>query len=257
MRRFIGLLVVIYALLLAFGLPRRTLIREVSEQESHEIAVALARHGIHADVEPETAARKSADASFAVHIWGGDYTLVESWRVLHGSGLPRSRDTGLHEVFAEKSMIPTAGEEKARLLVGLSGELSRTLKTMPGVVDARVHLVLPETNPLLDKPPAPSASVLLKSQQSLAPKVLDDAKGIVAGAVQGLTREQVQVYVAQMPGAGAEPALTLPPFAFLLDCFFLLCWVAGVPIVIVILYSILEGSLPTNVTQYVRANLMN
>ena len=256
-RRFTLLLALIYVVLVVTVLPRRTLTRDVGEQEAQEMAVVLARHGIHADVRPESAVKKGADSRFTVSIHGGDYTLVESWRVLRGSGLPRSRDKGLDEVFAEKSMIPTAGEERARLLVGLSGELSRTLKAMPGVADARVHIVLPENNPLLDKPPAPSASVLLKSYPSLVPKVPDDTKGIVAGAVQGLAREQVQVYVAPMPESGSEPVFRFPPFAFVVDCFVLLCWFVGVPSILVILYSMLQGSLPANVTQFVRANLLN
>jgi type III secretion protein J len=92
-------------------------------------------------------------------------------------------------------MIPTATEEKARLLVGVSGEINSTLKSVAGVVDARVLVVLPDSSPLLDKSERvpPTASVLIKYRGSQMPLSEDDVKKLVARAVEGLQPENVAV----------------------------------------------------------------
>ncbi|HUJ75660.1 MAG TPA: hypothetical protein VL359_12405, partial [bacterium] len=87
------------------------------------------------------------------------------------------------------------GEEKARLLVGLAGELTRTLKSVNGIVDARVQVVLPENSPLLDKSEwnPTTASVLVKYQGAKPPLKEDDIKRLVAKGVEGLKAEDVAV----------------------------------------------------------------
>ncbi len=92
-------------------------------------------------------------------------------------------------------MIPTASEEKARLLMALSGELSRTLKSVQGVVDARVQVVLPDNSPLLDRSQwsPPTSSVLIKYQGSQLPLTQDEVKSLVARGIEGLQADNVAV----------------------------------------------------------------
>jgi type III secretion protein J len=101
-------------------------------------------------------------------------------------------------------MIPTATEEKARLLVGLSGELASVLKSVADVVDAHVQVVLPDNSPLLDKTQQtpPTASVLLTYRSSRSPLSEPEIKNIVARAVEGLQSDNVSVVMkheAQRP----------------------------------------------------------
>jgi type III secretion protein J len=102
-------------------------------------------------------------------------------------------------------MIPTASEEKARMLLGLSGELTRTIKSVTGVVDARVQVVLPENSPLLDKAQwsPPTASVLVKHRGSAPPLTEDEIRNLVARGVEGLQPENVAVVYKR---TGATPA---------------------------------------------------
>jgi type III secretion protein J len=115
--------------------------------------------------------------------------------VLQENGLPRQKDKGLEDVFANPGMIPTATEERARLLVGISGEISRTLKSVSGIVDAHVLVVLPENSPLLDKSEIvpPTASVLIKYRGNDLPLSEDDVKKLVSRAVEALKPENVAV----------------------------------------------------------------
>ena len=120
---------------------------DLTEPDAQEIVVLLKDNGIDA-FAARSAGEKKGEEKWSVSIRGGDQNLARSWRVLQENGLPRQKDKGLEDVFANPGMIPTATEEKARLLVGISGEISRTLKSISGIVDARVLVVLPENSPL-------------------------------------------------------------------------------------------------------------
>ena len=92
--------------------------------------------------------------------------------LLRSLGLPRDRRHGFAEVYGQPSLIPTPSEERARYLEALGGEIERTLETADGVVSARVHLVLEETDPLaVEAKPrtAARAAVLLKVRGGHAP----------------------------------------------------------------------------------------
>lgn len=97
-------------------------------------------------------------------------------------------------------------EEHARWLHALAGELSRSLESIDGVVEARVHLGLPATNPLHPGGrTAPRAAVLLKCRPSACAglRALEPGvRSLVAGAAEGLTADGVAVVIAE----GAEPA---------------------------------------------------
>jgi len=80
-------------------------------------------------------------------------------------------------------------------LMALSGELSRTLKTVQGVVDARVQIVLPENSPLLDKSQwsPTTASVLIRYRGGSLPLSEDEVKKLVARGIEGLQADNVAV----------------------------------------------------------------
>lgn len=166
----------------------------LSEQDAQEIVVVLNENGINASAT-KTASEKKGEEKWNVVIRGGDENLARAWRVLEENGLPRQKDKGLEDVFANSGMIPTATEEKARLLLGTSGEISRTLKSVDGVVDAHVLVVMPDSSPLLDKAErvAPTASVLIKYRGTALPLTEDDVKKLVSRAVEGLQPENVAV----------------------------------------------------------------
>ena len=166
----------------------------LTEQDAQEIVVLLNENGIEASATKE-ASEKKGEEKWSVVVLGGDQNLARAWGVLEENGLPRQKDKGLEDVFSSSGMIPTATEEKARLLVGISGEINRTLKAVAGVVDAHVLVVMPDSSPLLDKTerPVPTAAVLIKYRGSGLPLSEEDVKKLVARAVEGLQPENVAV----------------------------------------------------------------
>src|SRR5215472_14338879 len=94
----------------------------LTESDAQQIVVVLRENGINATAELDPTQKKDA-AAWVVNVHGQSDTLVRAWKVLGENGLPRQKVKGLDDVFANAGMIPTAAEEKARLLSGLNGEL--------------------------------------------------------------------------------------------------------------------------------------
>jgi type III secretion protein J len=186
--RLLQLLLVFCSLLLLSACVTHELQTDLTEQDAQEIVVLLNEHGIEASAA-RGVGEKKGEEKWSVVVRGGDQNLARAWRVL------QENDKSLEDVFANSGMIPTATEEKARLLVGISGEINRTLKSVAGIVDARTLVVLPDSSPLVDKSERvpPTASVLIKYRGQEIPLNEDDVKKLVARAVEGLQPENVAV----------------------------------------------------------------
>lgn len=193
-QRFGGAAAILALQISLCGCLSRDLQTGLDEQEAQEICVVLNQNGLDARTSREKA-EQNAPPKWSVSVRGGDENLVLAWRILKENGLPRQKVKGFDEVYATTGMIPTASEEKAKLLLALSGELTRTLKSVAGVVDARVQVVLPENSPLLDKSQwsQTTASVLVKHRWARPPLSEDEVKRLVARGVEGLQPENVGV----------------------------------------------------------------
>src|SRR5215467_1675514 len=208
-RRSLGHLALIACLLPLCGCLSRDLQSGLSEQDAQEIVVVLKQNGLEGFPVREAGGDRDAAPAWTVMVKGGGRNLLAAWQVMQENGLPRQKVKGLEEVFSSKGMIPTASEEKARMLLGLSGELTRTIKSVTGVVDARVQVVLPENSPLLDKSQwsPPTASVLVKHRGSAPPLTEDEIRNLVARGVEGLQPENVAVVykrIAAAPSANRD-----------------------------------------------------
>jgi type III secretion protein J len=189
---FCGPLLMVFLLSVA-GCTRQ-LETGLTENDAQQIVVLLRENGINATTELDLTQKKDA-AAWLVNVRGQSDTVVRAWKILNENGLPREKVKGLDDVFANAGMIPTAAEEKARLLSGLNGELMRTLDSLPGVVDARVQVVLPDNTPLLDKSEQSptTASALIQFSGDQPPLKDVEVKSLIAKSIEGLTAENVAV----------------------------------------------------------------
>jgi type III secretion protein J len=173
-----------------------TVISGIDEAQANELLVALDRAGVSA-----AKAREEGTADpprYRVSVASDD--VARALVVLREAELPRRTPPGIVEVFGEGGLVPTPTEERARLAAALGGELGRSIAAIDGVLDARVHVAVPEVRdvPLDGAAPRPRASVLVRARPDAA---FDEAavRALVSGAVAGLMAEDVAVVVSRVP----------------------------------------------------------
>ncbi len=215
---------------------------ELTEEQANEILVALDKNGIHGDKVVEEGGETLA---FSITVPRRD--AAKAWQILKENDLPRPAARGFSEVFGKTSLIPTAVEEKALYLQAITGELAKTIEAISGVVDARVHVVLPESDVLkqeLQGPTMPKAAVLMKyrlDRNGNAPFNPEDIRNLVANSIEGLKPADVTVVsTAILPDKQPDMVFVGPlklskdsrePFLYLLAGFFLLFIIVGVMLV--------------------------
>ena len=98
-----------------------------------------------------------------------------------------------YELFDGGTLGMTDFMQKLNVKRALEGELARTIGSIQQVESARVHLVLPERSPFRDQQTSASASVVLAVRGTLAPDQVAGVTGLVAGAVEGMSPNDVTV----------------------------------------------------------------
>lgn len=175
------------------------IVHGLSEYEANLILVVLGSQGIHGMKLKEEG---------RVVTWAIAVPEPEAQRALEllvKNKLPKTRAMGLGEVYPPGSsgLIPTKSEEKAKFLMAIQGEVERKLKSLPGVQEAHVSVVVPDTDVIrdLDTPPPPataSVAIVFNPEKDGKPPVsIDSVKKLVAAAVENLRPENVEVLLKE------------------------------------------------------------
>lgn len=171
----------------------------LNQRQANEIVAALVRHGIPAQRRAET------DGMMTVTVGKGHF--AEAMTVLDESGLPKQEFATLGQVFERDGLVSSPIEERAAMIFGLSQELSQTISDIDGVLSARVHLVLPENDPLRRQLVPSSASVFIRHRASVPMSdFIPQVKMLVANGVAGLDYDNVSVVL--VPAATSAPPVT-------------------------------------------------
>lgn len=115
-----------------------------------------------------------------------------------GKGMPFAQGLGF-ELFDEERLGMTDFERQVRMQRALQEELRRTITSLDAVMQARVHLVLPEPRVFLRERSEPSAAVYLKLNPFVELRQ-DQIRGIVflvASSVENLKPENVIIIDSQ------------------------------------------------------------
>ena len=167
-----------------------------SDRSVNEMIAVLAANGIEARRVP------GEDGLYGITVPRTEF--ARSVTLLSERGLPRQRLGGLAEAFPDTGIVSTPFQERARFMNAIAQELAVSLTGIAGVVDARVHVNVPEDQPLSDEKIASTASVFIYKDPSidLAGQVAT-IKTLVTNSVDGLDYEDVAVAVfdARSPAA--------------------------------------------------------
>ena len=124
--------------------------------------------------------------------------FAEAVNLLEKAGLPRNGHQGIGEVFKKTGMISSPSEERIRFMDALAQDLAKTISGIDGVVDARVHVVLPENDPFARHVLPSSAAVMIRSRWDAdITDSIPSIKGLVKNAIEGLQYEKIMVSVFQ------------------------------------------------------------
>lgn len=190
------LVVCVTALLLSAC--RTELYTRQTESDVNTMLATLVEQGVPAD-------KQSGDGGKTWNLLVDESQVAQAMRVLQAAGLPHQRHATLGEIFRKDGLVSTPTEERVRFIHGVSQELSATLSAIDGVVVAKVHIVLPDNDPLATTVRPSSASVFVKHRpeadlSALAPSI----KNLVARSVEGLSYERVTL--TMVPGLPVQNA---------------------------------------------------
>jgi type III secretion protein J len=198
-------LVLLVALLLSAC--EAELYNNLDQRQANEMIATLQQRGI---------------AAQRVPVKGGQYTVVvdkgrfaESIAVLKEAGLPKQEFQNMGQVFKKDGLVSSPMQERAQMIFALSQELSRTVSEIDGVLSARVHLVLPENDPLRQQLVPSSASVFIRHRGNMpVGNLVPQVKMLVANGVAGLSYDKVSVVLVPVDAQKASQGQDLEMVSF-------------------------------------------
>ncbi|MCO4318273.1 type III secretion inner membrane ring lipoprotein SctJ [Phyllobacterium sp. 21LDTY02-6] len=174
------------ALAAALQACKEDLYTNLEEREANAMVAALLHKGIPAN----RVVQKDGKLTVTVD----EKQFAQAVTVLNEAGLPKTQFATMGSVFKQEGLVASPVQERAQMIYALSEELSRTVSEIDGVVSARVHVVLPDNDPLQRNAVPASASVFIRHEPTLDINTLiPQIKTLVANGIAGLTYEKVSV----------------------------------------------------------------
>lgn len=205
LRRLAGALALLSTLALAGC--QEDLYTNLAEREANAMVATLQRSGIPAN-------RALQDDGKMKVVVDKD-RFAEAVRILEDAGLPKQSFASMGEVFQQEGLVASPTQERARMLFALSEELSRTVSEIDGVLSARIHIVLPDNDPLKRETSPSSASVFIRHEAGLKiDPLIPQIKTLVANGISGLTYDKVSVVPVAAP-AMPQASATQPTVSVL------------------------------------------
>ena len=177
------------ALILVAGCDKVvTLFSGLEETQANAVIAALAGDGMTAEKAPGE--EGTWNVTIAQSLFAPAANLCEQ------RGLPRRQFAGVGTVFKKTGMVSSPSEERIRFMDAIAQDLAMTISMIDGVVDARVHVVLPENDPFAKNTLPSSAAVAIRERWDAdLTDVVPQVKSLVKNSIEGLAYEKITVTV--------------------------------------------------------------
>lgn len=172
----------------------------LDERQANEIITSLLERGFHPKKELEPG--KKPTWSITVDSDRAD----DATRTLVELGLPREKQPTAADVI-KPGIVPSPNEEFQLKLIGLQGDIARTLESVDGVITARVHLVVAPAPRPGQAPVASKAAAFVRVRAGKSEWMehnRDQVRALIAGSVEGLSPDSVTLVVNEV--ASSVPA---------------------------------------------------
>jgi len=174
--------------------PQKTLFSGLPDADKAAVSAALATAGIASNIDEGAGTLTVAEEDFS-----------KAKMLLAGQGLPKAAPGG-YAILDQLPMGVSRAVEGERLRQARETELARSIQEIDAVVEARVHLAMPESSVFVRDKAEPSASVIVKLQggRALSDAQIGSIVNLVASSVPGMKPEAVTI-VDQMGGLLSKP----------------------------------------------------
>ena len=184
--RFCLKLLTVVSMVLLMAGCKVELYSNLNEQEANEMLSVLMKHNIDAS--------KAHGKKEAITLLVDESQVGMAVDILKQNGYPSQSFSDMGDVFKKEGLISSPLEERARYIYAISQDLGFTLSKLDGVLSARVHVVLPDSDKLGKVLRPSSAAVFIKHRkevdvESSIPKI----KMLVNNSIEGLDYDKISV----------------------------------------------------------------
>lgn len=195
------------------GCDEQVLYSDLTEKDANEMVSLLLKYQLNAEK------LVGKNSRYSVATTTGHF--AQAYELLAANGLPKTSFATVHDVFDKNQLVSSKLAIRARYNYAVEQEMSHTLSIIDGVLSARVHLAVPESDPLAESVPESSAAVLIKHREDtdLTPYI-GQIKALVINGIENLPYENVTVALFPempmtmpdnfvVPGSPPEPTIQL------------------------------------------------
>ncbi|MGE4802861.1 type III secretion system inner membrane ring lipoprotein SctJ [Yersinia hibernica] len=198
---------VISAIWLLSGCDNQTLLTELSQRQSNEVLAVLQENGV------EGTRRENGKLGNSIRVARSDFvTAVDLLRLYN---LPSKESVEIIQAFPGDSLVASPQAERSRLLSLIEQRLEQSLLTIPGVVNARVHVSYPLSSNNRVKQPQQISSLVTYAGNEAPKMMMSKIKLFLTNSFAEASFDNVSVVIVERPPlqrqAKSEPEFPVSP----------------------------------------------
>lgn len=175
--------------ILLSGCNEASLLQDLDQTQANEVMAVLQRHNIEAT-------KLSNKGGFSVQVDQPDFATAVD--ILKAYGLPAAKAVQVADMFPSDSLVASPRAEKARMVSAIEQRLEQSLRTISGVVSARVHISY-DLEAMEGRKGNPVHVSALASHDGsiLAPALINDIKRLLRNSIAELDYERISVVLVR------------------------------------------------------------